>query len=65
MRKRIFLNKILKIFIRLDKLLSQPEPLPYFALIIVESILNYDIHFVNPLRSKHILPSIFKLLIVN
>ncbi len=48
----------------MDKLLAQPEPLPYFALIIIESAFNYDLMFVNALRTKHILPSIFKLLIV-
>jgi hypothetical protein len=43
-------------------LLNQPEPLPFFTLSIIESVLTYDITLIEILKIRNILPSLFKLL---
>ena len=42
-------------------MIAQPEPLPYFSLKILQSILNYDITLINILKVKNILPNLFRL----
>lgn len=49
-------------FESLEKLLNQPEPLPFFSLSITQSVLNYDITLINTLKVRNILPSLMKLL---
>ena len=43
-------------------MLNQPEPLPFFTLSIIESVLTYDITLIEILKIRNILPSLFKLL---
>jgi hypothetical protein len=46
----------------LERLLTQPEPLPFFSLTIVESVLAFDITLIDILKIRNILPSLFRLL---
>jgi len=45
----------------INELLVQPEPVPYFALTIIQTTLNYDITLISILKVRGILPGIFKL----
>jgi hypothetical protein len=51
--------------IRFDKLLTQPEPLPFFSLTIMHSAINFDITLVSTLKIRNILPGLFRLLQVD
>lgn len=44
-----------------EGLLSQSEPLPYFSLNIIHSVLVYDITVISVLKVRNILPGFFKL----
>lgn len=46
---------------QLEKLLVQSEPVPYFALAIIQSTLNYDITLISILKVRNVLPSFFQL----
>lgn len=47
---------------RVGKLLTQPEPLPFFSLTTLQPALKYDITLISTLKVKNILPSLFRLL---
>lgn len=44
-----------------ESLLSHPEPLPYFSLSIIQSVLVYDITLISVLKVRNVLPGFFKL----
>ena len=47
---------------RLDGLLAQPEPLPFFSIYIVQALLNYDITIISKLKVRNMLASFVRAL---
>ena len=39
----------------------QPEPVPFFSLVITQTALNYDITLISILKVRNVLPGLFKL----